>query len=267
LVGTLFNLTDMPRYTRRQFLEIAAAGAGAVTAACSLDTAAPRVFTHADMLIKNRPVAPTIAPTVGYSALGLTTPRDGLIYVPTTYQAATAAPLLLLLHPNGQSAQFWEDYGIGALLDDLGVVVLAPDSRAVSWDIIFAGGYRLDPAFFDFAMGYLYKRCNINPARIAIAGFSDGGMEAMGVGVGNGDLFSHVMAYSPGALAAPFSQGKPKVFISHGQADPVLAFEFTRDQIAAKLTAATYDVTFVPFNGNHVIPTNILRQSVEWFLA
>ena len=257
----------MPRYNRRQFLEIAAAGSGAFATACSLDVPAPRLFTQADATIAARPVAPTLTPTVGYSALGLTTPRDGFLYVPTTYNAATPAPLLVLLHPNASSASFWENYKIGELLNDLGVVILAPDSRLTSWDILADRGYAQDPAFFNVALQYTFRRCNINPSRIAIAGFSDGAIEALGVGLANGGLFSHVMAYSPGALAAPWQQGKPKCFISHGQADNVVSFAFSRDFIAQKLTDFVYDVTFVPFLGGHEIPSTIARQSAQWFLA
>jgi len=257
----------MQRYNRRQFIEIAAAGSGAFAAACSLDVPAPKVFNQADITINARPGVPTLLPTVGYSALGLTTPRDGFLYVPTTYVPATPAPLLLLLHPNGTDAQFWETFGIGELLDDLGIVVLAPDSRFVSWDIITDKGYKVDPAFFNFALEFVFKRCNISPARVAIGGFSDGGLEALGVGIANGSLFTHIMSYSAGALLAPYTQGKPKIFISHGQSDSLLSFEFARDNIAQKLTDASYNVTFVPFNGGHVIPTTIARQSAEWFMA
>lgn len=256
----------MPRYNRRQFLEIATAGTGAFAAAC-IDVAGPRVFTHAEALIKARPGTPTVAPTIGYTRLGLTAPRDGLLYVPPTYQAATPAPLLLLLHGTGASASFWESYRIGELLDDLGVVVVAPDSRNATWDIITERGYASDPAFFNLALAYTFQRCNINATRIAIAGFSDGGVEALGVGIANGDLFTHVMAYSPGVLAAPWIQGKPKCFISHGLDDPIQSFENDRDFIAQKLTNASYSVTFVPFIGAHDIPPAIARQSAEWFLA
>jgi phospholipase/carboxylesterase len=257
----------MQRYNRRQFLEVAAAGTGAFAAACSLDVPPPHLFTQEDITITTRPFAPTIAPTVGYSAFGLTSPRDGFLYVPTTYKAATPAPMLVLLHPNGSSAQFWDDYGIGELLDDLGIVILAPDSRYVSWDIIYEKGYRSDPAYINFVLNWAFKRVNINPSRVAIGGFSDGGMESLGIGLANGGLFTHIIAYSPGALIAPFQQGKPKCFISHGQADNVLSFEFDRDNIAGKLTSNAYDVTFVPFNGGHDVPGTIARQSATWFLA
>jgi phospholipase/carboxylesterase len=257
----------MHRYNRRQFLGVAAAGTGAFAAAC-LDVPAPRVFTHTDALITVRPVEPTLPPVAGYTALGITTPRDGFLYVPTTYDPTVPAPLLMLLHGNGDSADFWEtSMHIGEQMDDLGVVIVAPDSRNASWDIIAENGYRADPYFFNFALEHAFKRCKINPSRIAIAGFSDGGMEALGVGVANGDLFTHVMSYSAGALAAPWQQGKPKVFVSHGQADPILSWENARDNIVQRLIDASYDTTFVSFAGGHSIPPAIARQSVEWFLA
>jgi phospholipase/carboxylesterase len=260
----------MRQFNRRDFLRISAAGAAGSTAfvsACNLDAPAPRQFTELQAKIIARPGTPEFPPTIGYSALGLTSPRDALMYVPTTYVPSNPAPLLVMLHPNGQDAQFWETYGLGEMLDDLGVVILAPDSRFASWDIIAEGGYSSDPTYFSFALDYLFKRCAINPAKIAIAGFSDGGMESLGVGLANGDFFTNVMAYSPGALATPWKAGTPKFFISHGQSDPQLSFEFCRDQIAQKLEDAGYDVTFQPFLGGHSIPTDILRQSIEWFVA
>jgi phospholipase/carboxylesterase len=259
----------MKRYSRREFLGVAAAGTGAFAAACNLDTAAPQGFSHADALIKARPGTPTLTPTIGYSALGITLPRDGLLYVPTTYRSDTPAPLVVLLHGNASSAQFWEDMGIGSLVDDLGIVVVAPDSRYASWDFLVSGvrGYGPDPAFINIALAYTFLRCNINPARIAIAGFSDGGAEALGLGVANGDLFTHVMGYSPSVLFAPFTQGKPKVFLSHGTVDSVIPFENTKVQIVPKMVAAGYDVTFVEFAGNHAIPGAVARQSFGWLLA
>lgn len=256
----------MQRFNRRDFLGLATAGAGALVAGC-LDTPAPRQFTHADATIKARPGTPTQTPTAGYTPLGLTTPRDGLLYVPTTYRADTPAPLVVLLHASGSSAQFWEDSGIGALIDDLGIVVVAPDSRFASWDILAVGGYGPDPTFFNVALAHTFLRCNINPARIALGGFSDGGAEALGVGVANGDLFTHVMAYSPGTLFAPWIQGKPKIFVSHGTSDGAFPFDYTKNVIVPRLVDAQYSVNFVEFDGGHAIPAAIARQSFEWFVA
>ena len=142
----------MRQYSRRQFLEVAAAGSGAFAAACNLDTAAPQTFTHADALIAARPGTPTVAPVVGYSALGIQTGRDGQIYVPTTYSPSTPAPLILMLHGGGGAGLDWKSYGMGELLDDLGIVIVAPDSRGITWDLFTRGGYQVDPRFFNLAM-------------------------------------------------------------------------------------------------------------------
>jgi len=259
----------MKAYSRREFVGLAAAGAGAFVVGCSLDTAARQVLTRENALIKARPGTPTQTPTVGYSALGITSARDGFLYVPTTYQASTPAPLVVLLHAGGSSAKYWQDGGIGSLVDDLGIVVLAPDSRHLSWDLLTPNvqGFGPDAAFINTALAYTFQRCNINPARIALGGFSDGATESFGLGFINGDFFTHVIAYSPGLLFAPWVQGKPKVFVSHGMLDTVFSFDNTRTQIVPNLIAAGYATTFVEFTGGHEVPGTIARQSFEWFLA
>ncbi len=257
----------MQPLSRREFVGLAAVGAGALVTGCKLDTNAPHQFTHAEATIKARPGVPTQAPTVGYTALGLSTQRDGFLYVPTTYQAGVPAPLLVLLHGANSSAAFWENSGVGALVDDLGIVIVAPESRYATWDFLALGGYGADPAFFDIALDYTFRRCNINPARIAVAGFADGGVEAIGVGLANGDLFTHVMAYSPGVLFAPWLRGKPKLFVSHGNVDGILSFDYTKSVIVPRLIDAQYSVDFVEFSGSHEIPSSVARQSFQWFLA
>ena len=87
------------------------------------------------------------------------------------------------------------------------------------------------------------------------------------MGIANGDLFSHIIAWSPGKLVAPFLQGKPKLFISHGETDQVLSFAYDRDFIVPPLSNALYDVTFVPFDAGHELPTAIARQAAQWFLS
>jgi phospholipase/carboxylesterase len=259
----------MQRYSRREFLGVAAAGSGALLSACSLEVEEPRYFTHADALISARP-GPLSAPTppTGYQALGLSTIRDGMLYVPTTYNPATPAPLAMLLHNRSGSAQYWEDYQIGEMVDDLGIVVVAPDSRNSNWDYLEQNirGYGPDPKFMNFALAYVFQRLNINPQRIALGGFVDGGFEALGVGIANGDLFTHLLAFSPSGLLAPWIQGKPKVYLSVGDNDTAV-LDFTNTQMVDKLVANGYTVQKVQFDGGVELPDAIARQSFEWFLA
>jgi len=188
--------------------------------------------------------------------------------VPTTYQPTVPAPLAVLLHNRSGSAQYWEDLSIGELADDLGIVILAPDSRFSSWDFFEQSvrGFGPDPKFFNIALGYTFQRLNINPQRIALGGFVDGGFEALGVGLANGDLFTHVMAYSPSGLIAPYVQGKPKCFVSVGD-DDTAVLDFTKTNMVQKLIDAAYTVEYVEFDGGTLLPSTVARQSFEWFLA
>ncbi len=79
------------------------------------------------------------------------------------------------------------------------MIVLAVDSHQKTWDMI-RGGYGADIAFIDKALAQTFTRYAIAPNRVAIAGFSDGASYALSVGITNGDLFTHVIAFSPGFM-------------------------------------------------------------------
>jgi phospholipase/carboxylesterase len=57
---------------------------------------------------------------------------------------------------------------------------------------------------------------------LAVEGFSDGASYALSIGLTNGDLFTHVVAFSPGFASPVAYTGKPPVFVSHGTHDEVL---------------------------------------------
>ena len=46
---------------------------------------------------------------------------------------------------------------------------------------------------------------------------------ALSLGLANGDLFTHVIAFSPGFITPAPPSGRPPIFVSHGTADQVLA--------------------------------------------
>lgn len=117
----------------------------------------------------SRPKNPTATVTLGLHPLGLDGQRDGLVYVPKTYQPDRPAPLVLILHGAGGTAQ-------GALkilrhlADPFEMIVLAVDSRQKTWDII-RGDFGGDIAFIDSALAQTFSRYAIDPNRVAIAGF------------------------------------------------------------------------------------------------
>ncbi len=211
-----------------------------------------------------RPGSPTVTPTVGPSDLGLGTSRDGLLYVPESYDPDIPAPLFVGLHGAGGAGSNWASYPDRA--EARGMVFLAPDSRFSTWDLLL-GGFGPDVAFLDRALQHTFERTRIDPARIALGGFSDGASYALSLGVSNGDLFSHLVAYSPGFFrpSDPIV-GEPLVYVSHGTRDGVLSVTTSRDSIVPSFRGAGYDVTYEEFDGGHEVPAEISESALDWFL-
>ena len=200
----------------------------------------------------------------GLQPLGLGGARDGLIYVPPTYRPGRPAPLLVMLHGaggNGRDAL----RPLTALADAAGLILLAPDSRGPTWDVIL-GGYGPDVAFIDRALARTFARYAVDPAHVAAGGFSDGASYALSLGLTNGDLFSHVVAFSPGFMAPAGERDAPRVFISHGTGDTVLPIDVCSRQIVPALERAGYDIRYQEFAGGHAVPPAIAREAVDWFL-
>jgi phospholipase/carboxylesterase len=149
------------------------------------------------------------------------------------------------------------------------MVFLAPDSRASrTWDILVDHVFGRDIRFLNRALGYVFDRCWIDPGRIALGGFSDGASYALSMGLSNGDLFSHLVAYSPGFLRAQDPiVGNPRVFISHGTEDSVLPIAVTRGSVIPALEDAGYEVTYEEFEGGHTVPAEVSEKALGWFLG
>jgi len=190
--------------------------------------------------------------------------RDGLLYVPRGYKPDVATPLVLMFHGAGSSA-LNVSYTF-SIADDLGFMVLAPDSRdEATWDMLLHG-YGDDVEFIGVALRDTYARCNVDRARMAIAGHSDGASYSLSLGLGVGDTFGHVLAFSPGVMTPAEVHGKPKIFISHGISDPVMPIDVTSRTFVARLKRLGYDVTFREYEGRHGVPPAVAREGFEWFL-
>lgn len=215
-----------------------------------------------------RPGTPTETPTLGLSELGLGGGRDGLMYVPESYSPDTPAPLFVGLHGAGGEGSNWASYPDRA--EERGMVFLAPDSRSYTWDLMTGPDYYFGPdvEFLDAMLQHTFDRCRIDPTRIALGGFSDGASYLISLGLCNGDLFSHLVAYSPGyyVIVDPWV-GTPEIYVSHGQQDDVLSFEHTRDTIVPTLRESGYDVTFHEFEGGHEVPSEVSEAALDWFLG
>lgn len=168
-------------------------------------------------------------------------------------------PLLVFFHgAGGAPAQGLA--AVGGPAGARGALVLAPSSVAATWDLI-AGGLGRDVAVLDAALDQVFARQPVTG--VALAGFSDGASYALGLGLANGDLFGRVVAFSPGFVAGSSREGRPAVFVSHGDADDVLPVERTSRRIVPALRDDGYDVTYREFAGGHAVPPEVAGEAVE----
>lgn len=210
-----------------------------------------------------RPTAPaTPATATGLVPLGLDAARDSFLYVPSGYRPDRPAPLVVMLHGAGGVASGGLEPFAGRD-PELGVLLLAPSSRQRTWDVLL-GGYGPDVDVIDRSLARVFADYAVDPGRIAVEGFSDGASYALGIGLANGDLFSSVVAFSPGY--APLSQrtGKPRLFVSHGVADQVLPIDRCSRRIVPALQRAGYQVEYREFDGGHTVPPEIIDEAVRW---
>src|SRR5215211_5621780 len=217
--------------------------------------------------LRSRPArTPAEGTPVGLQVLGSeAVPAEVYLYVPAGYRKETPSPLVLLLHGAGEDARD----GLAQLrgqADEAGLILLAPGSRGPTWDLILSRGrYGPDVVAIDRALGQAFSRCAVDPARVGVGGYSDGASYALALGLANGDLFSHVLAFSPGFLAPTGQRGSPRIFVSHGTQDRWLPIDSCSRRIVPQLERAGYEVRYHEFEGGHVVPPGIARKAAIWF--
>jgi predicted esterase len=144
-----------------------------------------------------------------------------------------------------------------------GLILLAPDSRGRTWDLLL-DGFGTDVAAIDAALAQTFANYAVDPARIILGGFSDGASYALSLGLTNGDLVAGVVAFSPGFLAPATVRGSPHIYISHGIHDDVLPIDRCSRRIVPALEDAGYDVTYREFDGPHTVPPEIVDDALAW---
>jgi phospholipase/carboxylesterase len=210
---------------------------------------------------------PTLAAEAapGLHVIDLGVGRSALLDVPSGWKDQTPAPLAVMLHGSGGEAE----HGLAILRPqaaDAGVIVLAPASRAYTWDVL-VDGFGPDVSGLDAALAWVFARYPVDSRHLALGGFSDGASYALTLGLANGDLFSHVLALSPGFVVPTPRRGQPTVFVSHGRADDVLPIDVCSRRIVPALRRSGQPVEYVELDGGHAVPREVGQAALQCLLS
>ena len=186
--------------------------------------------------------------------------RPALLYVPASYRSGREMPLVVMLHGAGGAPAHGVELA-RSHADPLGFILLAPASRAATWDVIAERRYGADVTSIEAALKQVFEHYDVDRRRIAIAGFSDGASYALSLGLSNGGLFDYVLAFSPGFMAPDRPLGTPRIFISHGVQDRVLPIERCSRRIVPQLRRMGYQVDYREFPDGHTVPEPLARAA------
>ena len=227
-----------------------------------------------------RPSATKTTWAAGTYALGLAGARDAFLQVPAD-AGDGPLPVLVLFHGAGGSAERFLRR-LATATEALRIVIVATDSRGRTWDVIpgeqgtlldivtghrRSAGFGADVAFLDRALERVFQKVSVDPACIAVGGFSDGATYALSLGLINGDLFQRIVAFSPGFIVEGEPRGRPQVFVSHGRADEILPIDRCSRRIVPALQKRGYAVTFREFDGGHEMPEALAREAIRWIMG
>lgn len=248
------------RLNRRRFCVIAASSAASLAFGSACDRLARPLLPN-DGRITARPGEGVKTTATGEIKLDLDSERFAILHLPQP-TPQSSLPLLVMLHGATQSAEdmFWY---LGSAPQELGVAVLAPKSLDVTWDAI-RGSFGTDVEFLNRALARVFDIVAVDPARVSVGGFSDGASYGISLGLINGDLFSSIVAFSPGFVIEGIPRVKPRIFISHGTNDHILPIDRCGRRIASELKGSGYDVTFREFDGDHEIPADVVRDGLRF---
>jgi len=215
----------------------------------------------------------------------LTEPVSGLAYRirPAQAQAqAGKAPCLVLLHGVGANeAGFIE---LARQMDPRLVVILArgpltlAPGRHAWFQVRFtpsgpaieaAQAERARTTLIDF-IGQLPARHEVDPARIWVAGFSQGGIMSAGVALtspgsvaGFGVLSGRILPEIQPLLAPAPLLGKLHAFVSHGRGDQTLGIHFAH-QSRALLGKLGVPLAYHEYEAGHALDHAMVRDLRQW---
>lgn len=187
------------------------------------------------------------------------------IYVPSEYDPAKEYPLLVMLHGAGFKGDAYIDR-YGDFPEKNGYILLCPSGTSEWWS-------NTEEAFLTGLIGAVKAKYHVDPDRVFLAGFSNGGIGTWSIGLHNPGLFAGLLpmagalneaeAYLPNSLNLP-------ILIIHGTKDQTIPFEAGREAFN-KITAVGHkNIQLLdypeekPMAGGHYFPTHKVQDIFAW---
>jgi predicted esterase len=152
------------------------------------------------------------------------------------------------------------------LAEEFGVVLIAPESRNVTWGQS-TPGFDADVRYIGKAYRQVTDVINVDPERVGLGGRSDGAGYALSMGLAYGDVFNHLIILSGGLMVPARRKGRPKIFLAHGSDDRQMPIDLTGRKYSATLTSEGYDVTYREYEGGHATPPYVVKEAFAWLVG
>jgi phospholipase/carboxylesterase len=257
------RLPDMLPFRSLSLLALAAVLAGCWDDADRTAGPDPDIELARQGRLQATPAQPTRSIAPGLSVQRLSeTGRPFGVYVPASYSSTVPAPVVVMLHGRGQSGEALA-FDFQRFADTAGVIVVAPNSRSVTWDLILQD-VGFDVAFIDGVLRWTFDHINVDPARLTLAGFSDGATYATWLGLRNGSLFGKLAVFSGCATLPTGRVGTPAIYVTHGVNDTAFPIEDCAQLLVPGLLERGYSTEYLAYDGGHIIPIAVADTVFAW---
>jgi polyhydroxybutyrate depolymerase len=254
----------------RHFTAALTAAAALLVAACSDDgssqttdapTTSPSTVSSTTEVVDSTVAPTTVQPTVRPTLPPNFDDRPFEVFVPSGYDAATAAPLVILLHGYGVTGAIQNFYfNMQPQAEARGFLYVYPDGTQnrlgiTSWnatDACCQDGATDDVGYLTFIIDDVSSKYNVDPARIFLVGHSNGGFMSYRMACEAADRIAGIVSLA-GATFLDTAQCAPSepvnVLQIHGTDDGTIAYEGGVTPIGTYPSAETTVATWSAYNG------------------
>ncbi len=184
------------------------------------------------------------------------------VFVPTGYDAATAAPLVISLHGYGAFGELQELYfQLEPQAEERGFLYVHPDGTVDPTDMEFWNATDAccdetqsvdDSGYINFIIDEVSAAYNIDPARIYLVGHSNGGFMSYRMACDYADRIAAIVSLA-GATFLDTSRCAPSEPVSilqiHGTADDTIKYDGGRSPLSSYPAAETTVAMWSAYNG------------------